>query len=781
MRGVTFSAFCLLVVTLAGCGGQGSGGTPRGTPPQASIIVQGSQSPTVLLGQTAQFTAVVQNISNTSVTWQVNSVTGGNATVGTISNTGLYTAPTVIPSPNQIQITAVSVVSPSASGSTSFALSSNIIVTVSPQTASVIAGQTQQFSVTVQNAFNVGVTWQVNGFTGGPSCDKGFGTNGCISGTGLFTAPQSAQTVTITAVSVADPSKFGSATVAVTPHVRVSINPQSAVVFAGNTVQLDATVQNTSNTSVNWAMSPFGAQIGSISSSGLYTAPTSVSNLSIVIIVATSVVDSTIVAQAAIAVNSPSSHDAATQGRYAFSLLFGNFGSDGNSVEAGSIVADGSGNITTGVADRIRPSSHSDSFPVIGAYMIGSDNQGQLALLPTLPSGGTIDLSQILVFQFALGSFNQGIAGRAFIGSWGNLGTYTAAGAMLSQDSSAFSASTIRGNFAFGGPVAGSEVLAGAFQADGGGNLTSGSIDINNPPGVHGSDLALSDAPFAGTYSVDSSDGRGTATLNIPTIGTVNVVFYIVSAQKLFWLGSTPNGGAFCGSALPQSGVPFSAASLRGTSVFALTASAGVMSADGNGNVTGTVDGSEDASGNTVTNQAFTGTYTVSANGRGTLSIFNQNFVVWLLNQNSAFIIEAPNSSVVQAGFMEPQTAGPFTLSSIFGAFVSGGNSSPLDETIGDNANGLFGTFSSDGAGNLTGKLVPVEEPPINLCEGNIANTACSFAATYSVSVNGRGTMNATISPVGSTSSPTASSVFYMVAPNAFVTSGSLGLSFFGP
>jgi hypothetical protein len=788
MRGAASSVFCLflvlLSVALSGCGGGSSNSGSGGTPPQASVTVQGPQSATVMLGQTAQFNAVVQNISNTAVTWQVNSVAGGNSTVGTISSAGLYTAPAVIPSPNQIQITAVSVATPTVSGSASFTLSSNIVVTVSPQIASVIEGQTQQFSVNVQNAFNVGVTWQVNGVAGGP-CHGTFCDDGFVDGSGLYTAPQSTMTVTITAVSVADPSKSGSATVTVTPHVNVSISPQATPLLAGKSVQLSATVQNTSNTAVNWSIALPGAQIGSISSAGVYTAPASVSNLTIVLITATSVVDATIVGEAVIAVYAPSSSDTQMQGSYAFSFVPGNFVGDGTAVYAGSIVADGSGAITTGIVDNIGvgPASSTFSNPVIGAYMIGPNNQGQLALLPTQPNSG-----QVLVFQVALGSFNQGTAGRAFIGSWGSYGpaqlSSTGNGVLLAQDSAAFATSTLNGSYAFGTPIGGNEFLAGGFQADGAGNLASGSIDSNS------GGLALSDAPFTGTYSVDSTDGRGTATLNIPTVGAINVVFYVVSAQKFLWVGSTPNGGAFAGSALPQSGAPFSTASLNGTTVFTLSASAGIMTADGNGNITGTVDGSEDnadGGGDAVTDQPFTGTYTVSANGRGSLSIFNQNFVIWLVNQNSAFIVEAPNGAAVQAGFMEPQAAGPFGVASISGPFATGGNSGPLDQTAGYNASQLFGTFSADGNGNVTGNLVSIVEPePASyLCEAYPSlsgpyNPSCSFTGTYSISANGRGTITGTVTP-NNPLAPTASSVIYMVSPNAFVTVGKLGVSFLGP
>ena len=53
-----------------------------------------------------QFTATVTNTTDTAVTWQVNGVTGGNATVGTINSSGLYTAPAVIPNPASVTITA---------------------------------------------------------------------------------------------------------------------------------------------------------------------------------------------------------------------------------------------------------------------------------------------------------------------------------------------------------------------------------------------------------------------------------------------------------------------------------------------------------------------------------------------------------------------------------------------------------------------------------------------------------------------------------------------------
>ena len=63
--------------------------------------------------QTQQFTATVTNSTNTAVTW---SVTGGSGN-GTISATGLYTAPVTLPSPAAVSVVATSQADATKSGS----------------------------------------------------------------------------------------------------------------------------------------------------------------------------------------------------------------------------------------------------------------------------------------------------------------------------------------------------------------------------------------------------------------------------------------------------------------------------------------------------------------------------------------------------------------------------------------------------------------------------------------------------------------------------------------
>ncbi|HTM50191.1 MAG TPA: hypothetical protein VL285_15975 [Bryobacteraceae bacterium] len=92
----------------------------------ASVTIQGPSVVTVNLTpatasvrvrKTQQFTATVQGTTNTSVTWKVDGIQGGDSTLGTISASGLYTAPGSVPSPATVTVSATSVASPSASAS----------------------------------------------------------------------------------------------------------------------------------------------------------------------------------------------------------------------------------------------------------------------------------------------------------------------------------------------------------------------------------------------------------------------------------------------------------------------------------------------------------------------------------------------------------------------------------------------------------------------------------------------------------------------------------------
>ena len=149
---------CLLcAAAVAGCTGttKSSSGSNPGTSPgtsnpppsNPSVTVRVSpSSANVRAGATASFSASVSGASNTTVTWQVNGVTGGNSTTGTISAAGLYTSPSVIPSSNLVTVRAVSSADSSATGSSAVTLQNPLPVLASIAPATVPAGA---FAITV--------------------------------------------------------------------------------------------------------------------------------------------------------------------------------------------------------------------------------------------------------------------------------------------------------------------------------------------------------------------------------------------------------------------------------------------------------------------------------------------------------------------------------------------------------------------------------------------------------------------------------------------------------
>src|SRR5437588_431134 len=117
------------VLELVGCAGVLTTKTP--------ILVSVTISPTaatVAAGGTKPFTAMVQNTSNTAVTWEVSAMTGVNAKVRQISSSGWYTAPGVVPESGVVMVTAVAQAfdTMSASAQVTITAAITVSVTISP-------------------------------------------------------------------------------------------------------------------------------------------------------------------------------------------------------------------------------------------------------------------------------------------------------------------------------------------------------------------------------------------------------------------------------------------------------------------------------------------------------------------------------------------------------------------------------------------------------------------------------------------------------------------------
>jgi hypothetical protein len=129
-----FQASC---AGLSGGSGTGNPGAPPPPPPSVRVTVS-PNSATLRTGLPQPFTATVTGTSNMSVTWQVNGLTGGAASTGTISATGVYTAPAILPSPNTVTVEAVSAADSNAAGQSGVTLlnPTPVLATVSPMSVS---------------------------------------------------------------------------------------------------------------------------------------------------------------------------------------------------------------------------------------------------------------------------------------------------------------------------------------------------------------------------------------------------------------------------------------------------------------------------------------------------------------------------------------------------------------------------------------------------------------------------------------------------------------------
>src|SRR5947209_5911886 len=81
------------------------------SPPSASVPVAN----TLQLSATTSGLPAVTCITSPcyQVRWSVNGIAGGNSTVGTVGGDGLYTAPSAVPNPATVTVTATSLSTPS--------------------------------------------------------------------------------------------------------------------------------------------------------------------------------------------------------------------------------------------------------------------------------------------------------------------------------------------------------------------------------------------------------------------------------------------------------------------------------------------------------------------------------------------------------------------------------------------------------------------------------------------------------------------------------------------
>jgi hypothetical protein len=233
-------------------------------------------------GQSQKFSFMRNGALDSDVMWALIPM------IGSMTD-GLYSAPVMVGSQTTVTVIATSLSDPTKSASAAvligqqagLAPSVSVGVGVTPTSISLSAGKSSQFTASVTGTANTAVTWSLT-----PPV-------GTISN-GVYTAPgtlSSAQTITLTATSVADPSKLAQAFVSLVPSVpsSVSVSPSQTTLAPGQSQQFFASVSGVGGLggggvpAVQWSISPM---IGSISATGMYSAPVSLSTSQTVSVVA---------------------------------------------------------------------------------------------------------------------------------------------------------------------------------------------------------------------------------------------------------------------------------------------------------------------------------------------------------------------------------------------------------------------------------------------------------------------------------------------------------------
>lgn len=239
-------------------------GPPRWVMAAVTVSINPSGNVLVPVGEVRQFTATVTSTVKKTVTWSLTPPAGVRASlIGTISSTGRYTAP-ANPLPNfaSLTVTATSVANPRVRASALVTVSNPIPSTTSLTPNSVPIGP---FNLAVSGSrFVSGARILLNG---SPL------TTQFVSSTQL-NATGSASTVGPSNITVANPGPGAVSSpplvLSVNSNLAVTVTPATASLPPNGTRQFQAKVSGSANQAVSWSV--IGG-LGSITSFGVYTAP----------------------------------------------------------------------------------------------------------------------------------------------------------------------------------------------------------------------------------------------------------------------------------------------------------------------------------------------------------------------------------------------------------------------------------------------------------------------------------------------------------------------------
>jgi len=192
--------------------------------PPISVTFSPAPPSSLAISANSPLTAVVANdTKNAGVTWTVtcsNSPCGSFSATTTASGTAtVYTAPSTVPTSGTVMVTATSVTDTTKFASATITITApgiSVALNPPPPTSLATSANASLTAIVSNDSKNAGVTWSV---TCGSSACGSFNPTSTASGTATaYTAPTAvptSNTVTVTATSVTDTTKFASAMITI--------------------------------------------------------------------------------------------------------------------------------------------------------------------------------------------------------------------------------------------------------------------------------------------------------------------------------------------------------------------------------------------------------------------------------------------------------------------------------------------------------------------------------------------------------------------------------------
>jgi hypothetical protein len=717
-----------LVMGSVSCGGKGSGSV-------GITFASGALAPptTLALSGVSSFAAIVTGDPNAQgVDWAVTCIPapipqGSCGTVTEHTASGYpttYYAPInfdeqTVPVNGTVTITAASSADPSDTVSATIQVTATPVISVGfneAPPASMLTGATANLVAIVSNdSSNAGADFTLS--CGSNACGTivPAHTSGIIGGFTVYTAPDIVPpdgAVTITAASTADPTQTIRATVTIKQaplKIALSQTPTPNLPVGASSNLTAVVTFDPANAGVDWTATCQSASCGSFNpahtASGqltAYTAPQAVPTGGLVTITAASTTTPTTTATAQVTVTPADLQSSLLNGRYAFLLQGVREG--GTWAIAGQLSADGIGDISVATESFL---GDNNLYTLSGTYFIQSNGTGTITLNGAPTGLGYWNGGQ-QVFQVAVVS--PGLLSMEEFDGYYDSTLHVAYGGTLTG--SLFQQSTA--DFLPLSPSSYSFLLSGFGPNSGpsfyGGVLSPVSGNFTMDQSIDGSVDTISG--FIGVVNVSPDGSNGTLLMS-----PYSFQYYVVDSGH--WILISQSGTTDFGAghlyiqsstaALPAGNFGFTetgAAPLpQGSTPLALGA---IFSSDGAGNISGTLDGNING---TVSSSAVSGTVTVAANGRGTLSLSGgvaQQFGVYLTANNGILILDL-DTQFSGIGVALPQTTGATATASLFSgnyasAFQTLGPINPASGGVGAWSDDL-GVITADGVSNLTGTM----------------------------------------------------------------------------